>query len=476
MLMICAEAAEAPPQPWRAEFPGPADARIRVTLHERIRGEFVDWFGDPIVDGHPVSKESTYSFVGNKFQLGVRATQGPLEVFAQFQDTLIAGLPADGVGIGADYFANTPRTTQNGAFLREGYLKVALDGFHLSAGRQLYLDKGQSSAHNENLKWIQDFRWDQRLLGPFEYSHTGRSFDGGRLGYTTDDFEIGGFAFIPTFGGFETDGMPGISDINVAGLIANLRDSETIGKTLARLFWTYYSDTRGLVAIDNQPALTPTARRKDPIEIQTIGAAAAHLVPIGTDTLDGSFYAYGQFGEWQGLDHNAWAFGVEAGYRWMDIWSRPWLRAGINSGSGDPDPNDREHQTFFQLLPSTWLYAQFPFYNMMNNRDVFVQALFAPSSTVTLRVDFHWLSVDQPQDLVYGGAGATNNHVFGYTGLPTGGFGNLAYTAHMLLSVQPVDHITVRAFYGHAFGLGILDQQFTDNQGNYGFVETVVSF
>ncbi|WP_236102312.1 alginate export family protein [Methylotetracoccus oryzae] len=467
---------DAPPQPWKAEFTGPADSTFRVELHERIRGEFVDWFGDPVVNGNAIPKESTYNFVGNKFQLGVRAAKGPFEVFTQFQDTTIAALPENGVGIGAAYYAQTPHTTQQSAFLRQGYAKFKSDGFSITGGRQLYFDAGQGVARNKNLKWIQDFRWAQRLIGPFEYTHVGRSFDGGQLGYQTDDYEIGGFAFLPTYGGFEINGMHDISGINVAGLTANLKDSEAVGSTLGRVFWTYYSDTRGLVATDNRPAPVRAATRSDPIEIHTLGAAGAHLLPLGPGNLDGSFFGYGQVGKWQNLDQNAWAYGVELGYQFSEYWSAPWIRAGINSASGDPNPNDGEHQTFFQMLPTAWLYAQFPFYNMMNNQDVFLQAIFAPDPKVNLRVDFHWLTVNQSRDLVYSGSGATSNTYFGYNGAPTGGFDQLAYTAHMMLSVKPVDHVTVNLFYGHAFGQSILNAQYTGNQGNYGFVETVLAF
>jgi hypothetical protein len=469
-------AADAPPQPWKAEFIGPADSTFRIELHERIRGEFVDWFGDPMVNGKPVSKESVYNFVGNKFQLGVRAAKGPFEVFAQFQDTTMAALPSNGVGIGAAYYAQTPHTTQQSAFLRQGYAKFKWDSYSVTGGRQLYFDGGQGVARNKSLKWIQDFRWAQRLLGPFEYTHVGRSFDGGQIGYQTEDFELGGFAFMPTYGGFEINGMHNISGINVAGLTANLRDSETFGNTMGRLFWTYYSDTRGLVATDNRPLAVRTATRDKPIEIHTIGAAGARLLPVGPGVIDGSFFGYGQVGEWQGLDQSSWAFGLEAGYQLPEVWGSPWIRGGINSASGDPNPNDGQHQTFFQMLPTAWLYAQFPFYNMMNNQDVFLQATLNPDPKVQLRVDFHWLAVSQSQDLVYSGSGATSDTYFGYNGAPTGGFNQLAYTAHMMLTVKPIDHVTMNFFYGHAFGQSILNQQYTGNQGNYGFVETILSF
>ncbi len=370
------------PEPWRAEMNGPYGTKVRLELNNRIRGEFVDWFGDPIVNGNVVPRESDYYFVGNKFQLGIRVKGEPFEAFAQFQNSFISGLPSNGVGVGSVYFANTPRTTQNGAFLRQGWLKLKHDNFYVSGGRQLYSDQAQGAATHKSLKWIQDFRLAQRLIGPFEYTHVGRSFDGGTLGYLSDDFEVVGFAFMPTYGGFEINGMNTITDINIAGATLNLRDSAAIGNTIGQLSYYYYSDDRDLVVTDNRSTAVRTAARGQSLEIHTLGVSAAHVLPIGPGLLDGMFYGYGQFGNWQNQNHGAWAYGVEVGYQFPDVWGSPWIRAGVNSASGDSNPNDGDHQTFFQLLPIAWLYAQFPFYNMMNNQDVFVQALVKPHPMV----------------------------------------------------------------------------------------------
>jgi len=32
-------------------------------------------------------------------------------------------------------------------------------------------------------------------------------------------------------------------------------------------------------------------------------------------------------------------------------------------------PSDDQHNTFFQVLPTPRVYARFPFYNLMNNKD-----------------------------------------------------------------------------------------------------------
>lgn len=456
-------------EPGKLETQGPYETKWRLELTNRLRGEFVDWFDSK-------TRASTYNFTANKFQLGLRVLHPHLEGFVQFQDTFLTGLPKNGVGVGANYFQNTPETTQNRAFLRQGWARFKYGPWYLQGGRQLYLDSSQGAATHPALKWIQDYRLAQRLIGPFDYTHAGRSFDGGTLGVLTEDFEIAGFAFMPTAGGFEIAGQSTITDIHVAGVTLNLRDSKLIGNTLGRLFWTYYDDDRGLVVADNRSLPARRAARGQRLEIHTLGANAVQLLPLGPGMADGMVYFYGQFGDWQRLDHRAWAYGVEAGYQLPKVWGTPWLRAGINTGSGDSSPNDDTHKTFFQMLPTAWLYAQFPFYNMMNNQDVFAQLILKPHPMVAVRADFHWLKLKESKDLVYAGGGATSDRVFGFAGSPSGGSRELAYLAHVMLSFKPLPSLAFNLLYAHAFGQEAIDAQFSGRQANYGFAEAIVSF
>jgi hypothetical protein len=45
-----------------------------------------------------------------------------------------------------------------------------------------------------------------------------------------------------------------------------------------------------------------------------------------------------------------------------------------------------------------------------------------------------------------------------------------------MLTVQPTAFTTVNAFYGHAFGQGVINASFTGKQGNHGFLEGILSF
>lgn len=454
---------------------GPSGSTIRLEVSNRIRGEFVDWFATPPTGANPNFR---YNFLGNRFQLGVRVTREPYELFVQFQNTTLANVPDDGVGVGATYYANTRRELQNGAILRNAWFaarRLFDQPLAVRAGRMLYSDGLDVIATAPNLKWIQYNRIGQRLIGPFDYTHVGRSFDGGYLGYDTTLFNFTGFGFVPTYGGYEVDANREL-DITLTGLVANLKESERLGPTIARLFWYYYGDRRDVLYVDNRPLPVREAAVGEHAHIHTIGAHAVRLQPLGPGLADGFAYGFGQVGDYQDLDQRAWAYGVEAGYRLQNVWATPWLRLGINSGSGDTDPADGTHETFFQLLPTAWLYAQFPFYNMMNNQDVFVQWIVEPHPMVSLRLDGHWLRLNASQDLAYAGGGATKNDFFGYSGTNGNGRNELAYLLHFMLTVRPTAFLTVNGFYAHAWGQGVINQAFTGRDGNYGFLEVLLNF
>src|SRR5262249_27699302 len=155
------------------------DSTIRLELYDRLRGEFVDWFQPPAGSKTPTND---YNFIGNKFQIGVRVTRDPYEMFVQFQDSTVAHLPTNGVGGGWVYYANVQRQLQNGTILRNAWLGTnrlfGLQGLSAKGGRQLYSDGAEAKARSATLKWLQQWRIGQRLVGPFDYTHAGRSFDG----------------------------------------------------------------------------------------------------------------------------------------------------------------------------------------------------------------------------------------------------------------------------------------------------------
>ena len=294
---------------------GPLGSTIGLELYDRVRGEFVDWFATP-----PNGTNSTfrYNFLGNKFQLGLRAKRDPYEFFVQFQDTTVANIPRHGVGFGATYFANTRSTLQNGAILRNAWgstrVLFGVPGLFIKAGRQLYSSAMEAPPKDPNLSWLQANRLSQRLIGPFDWTHTGRSQDGGQVGYDAETWNATVFGFRPTEGGYEVDANREL-DVNLIGAVLSKKEVEWLGTTVGQLSYYYHDDFRGLVYVDNRPPAALAADKGRSANVHTIGANLVHVLPLGAGEMDGLTYGYGQLGNWQSLTQRAWAYGVEAGYR-----------------------------------------------------------------------------------------------------------------------------------------------------------------
>jgi hypothetical protein len=56
------------------------------------------------------------------------------------------------------------------------------------------------------------------------------------------------------------------------------------------------------------------------------------------------------------------------------------------------------------MLPTVRRYSQSTLYSMANLRDIMTQAMLRPRTTVTLRLDAHFLSLASPADGWYAGS------------------------------------------------------------------------
>ena len=72
---------------------------------------------------------------------------------------------------------------------------------------------------------------------------------------------------------------------------------------------------------------------------------------------------------------------------------------GFYDGSGDDNPSDKTHGTFFQVLPTPRPYARFPFFDMVNNRDINASLILRPHKQVTISSEFHALRLSSEKDL-----------------------------------------------------------------------------
>jgi hypothetical protein len=321
------------------------------------------------------------------------------------------------------------------------------------------------------LAWLKRNRLGERLVGPFGYTHVTRSFDGGRIAYDHPNVNVTAFAIHPAAGGFEVSANRELDRVSVAGLSLTVKQLVDVLPADLRAFYLYYDDTRKEpLKVDNRSRPVRVAD-KDRIAIHTWGGHAITAIDAGPGTIDALLWSAFQAGDWGALDHNAWAYAVELGYQFPQLPGAPWFRFGYNCSSGDDNSTDSEHRTFFQVLPTSRIYAQFPFFNLMNNEDVFAQVILKPHPRVIVRSDYHWLRVTEKRDLWYAGGGATNDDVFGFSGIPSGGHRELAHLVDLGITIRLHERLTAYLYYGHAFGQGVVKSTFPGKDANYGYVD-----
>jgi len=463
---LSAESWEIPPQ----IFDGPDGSTFQITASNRFRIELNNWWkAEP-------PQTSRYVFESNRFRLGIDAKWRWLEVFVDFQHSLLNDLPTGGPGPGNAYYANTPESFQQSPMLGQAWARAEYEGFSLKLGRMSYVGGLQAPVLNPTLDWIVENQIAQRLIGPFDFTATGRRFDGGQLQWQNENFNVNAFGFLPTWGGFEVDGNPNISEINLGGLSFTVRDSPKLPRTTGRVFYIAYADDRDIVVLDNRPLAEREADVGKALEIHTVGANVVHVEPLGPGLFDVMGWAVGQFGSWQGQRQLSWGVALELGYQLPDVWGSPWVRIGINSSSGDSDPSDGDHESFFQILPTARQYAQTPFYNLMNNTDVFVTWMMRFHERLRTQIDFHWLRVTESADYNYSGGGATSPTYFGYGGVPANGHNGLAFLLDIEVNFQVTKNLDIDIYYGHGFGQGVVTSNFLDRDLDYVLMEFVASF
>ena len=180
-----------------------------------------------------------------------------------------------------------------------------------------------------------------------------------------------------------------------------------------------------------------------------------------------------QNGSWGSQSQHAGAFITEAGWQLPVRALQPWFSVGYSYGSGDGDPSNGRHSTFFQLLPTPRPYARFPFYNMMNNEDVYGTLNVRPASKLSLRTEAHALRLASASDLWYSGGGAFQPKTFGYTGRPSHGNRGLANVWDLSADYQITRSFSTTLYYGHAWGKGVVESIYPkEASGQFIFLET----
>lgn len=425
-------------------------APLKWSATFRSRAEAWDWFDR--------GEEGKYAFLGSYLRAGLSQQLGTFGWRVEIMAPLLVGLPDDAVlpaplgqlGQGANYSAaNDGETDAADVFPKQVYVHLGRpagqDGHALRLGRFEFADGGETTPDDPTIARLKRERLGHRLLGNFTFTHVLRSFDGAQYSFTSRGRQLLLMAARPTTGVFDTDGWGEVDDVSVlyGAATTPLRLGGEAGD--ARLFALWYEDKRRTVKTDNRPAAIGSADI-EPIHITTLGGHLLQMFPTGSGPVDLLLWGAFQTGAWGTLDHTATAVALELGIQPSLGTLEPWFRIGFFRGSGDGDPTDGSHDTFFQVLPTPRPYARFPFYDFSNSTEVFATAAIHPYPVVTIRAGARRVRLSESADLWYGGGGAFEDETFGYTGRPGGGARGLATILDLGLTVAPATWVTVEAY------------------------------
>lgn len=466
------------PSRLRADMPLPQiSSKLSLSANLRVRGEFWDWFEGSAGD-------NSYTYAATVARFGLKWSDELFDLYVEAQNSSLMALPDDArapepqaaFGLGTVYRVHNRRNDDSGIFLKRAHLtlkKVGIPGLTIKGGRHLIAEGAEVLSKDPTIDWVKRFRVSQRLIGPFGWSHVGRSYDGFTLSYTKDAYNLTVHGSHPTQGGFDLAGIKTMDDIDLLYTAFTITKPSFAQTSDARVFYIYYADGRGLRPTDNRPAAVRNADRQH-IAIHSGGGHVIQVLPTPAGPIDLMGWGVGQGGNWGKQDHSAWALAFEAGWQPQNWPWRPWLRVGYNRSSGDDDPNDGDHETFFQILPTARVYSFTTFYNLMNNEDAFFQLILRPIPGLIWRTDFHNIRVSEKNDLWYQGAGATlqdRQPGFGYVGRPAFGKRGLFQIIESTLNYTVNKHVNVNVFFAHVFGDSIVDRIFPGNDANFGYIE-----
>ena len=418
----------------------------------RLRVENWNWFETDAADS-----EYTFGAAVLRFGLGQKREKWDWQVEAaapllvDLPENAIAPAPQGQLGFGGSYFAANGRR-DGSVFLKQTFVAlkgVAGQGSLLRVGRFEFVDGLETTPADSTLATLKRDHIAHRLIGNFAFTHVGRSLDGLNFAKNTKTSNLTLLAGRPTEGSFQLRGWNELDVDLFYGAFTRLIAGRQTQQEF-RVLGMHYHDGRGVLRTDNRPL---PVRQADSLNLRltTLGGHYLNSSQLGVGKIDALLWGVGQFGSWGRLNHRAGAIAVEGGYQFPVRFS-PWLRAGYFRSSGDGDAVDDRHTTFFQALPTPRVYARFPFFNLMNNEDLFVQLRLKPQKRISLRFDVRHLRLSNRSDLWYSGGGAFQQETFGYVGRPAGGTNELGTLLDLSLDYNLTPNTILGLYASHVWG------------------------
>ncbi|MBL8811018.1 MAG: alginate export family protein [Planctomycetaceae bacterium] len=246
----------------------------------------------------------------------------------------------------------------------------------------------------------------QRLLSSLGWANTFRNFEGHKLVYTSDDWDVDAFAMQSVNAVSGNDPQPYSFDrVDKSRWISGVYSTwKGIENNNLDLYYLRFDES------DSSAALQDGRRN-------TLGARLAGKQPVKDGkTLVGTWnwdvegaWQFGEdnFGSAAYRDVQAGMVGALGGYTFEDVTWKPGLGGIFYWGSGDSDPTTGDINTFYSLYPLGHAYwGQIDNFSGQNLLDYGVQASIKPHEKLSIVSQWHYFDLAQSSDRIYNIAGA----------------------------------------------------------------------
>lgn len=308
----------------------------------------------------------------------------------------------------------------------------------------------------------------QRLLSSLGWANAFRNFEGHKLVYSNDEWDIDGFSMQSVNAAAGNNPHPYSFDHadqsrRISGFYSTWKGMEA---STLDMYYLYFDESQSSAALMDGKRHTLGTR-----------LAGKHPVKSGK-TLDGT-WSWDVEGAWQFGEDNfgspvyrdvqAGMVGALGGYTFEDVTWKPGLGGIFYWGSGDSDPATGKITTFDTLYPLGHAYwGQIDNLSGQNLLDYGLQASVTPHKKLAVVSQWHYFDMVRSTDRIYNVAGAA---------LPGSGSSNIGneldlvgtYTYSKALNVQ-MGYLWF--FYGDAVNSGPLARSDAEQfylQGTYSF-------
>lgn len=463
-----------------ASAPAGAAGSTTFLVENTTRAEVWRYFTPP----PNAATRPDYTFIGSRSTLGVAYVGPRWTARGALQYVRLENLPPGSIGpgllgTGAAYFFQAGSTFSYQFYLRALSLRWRdpARGLWIEAGRWSRSEAVREEPARAATPLAEGADLDSRLLGDMEWSLYQRAWDGVRAGVSRGGLSATVSAAMPTQGIFEESANLTMDRVRVVAAELTFAPGVAVAHTRLQGFAIRYDDTRAVSARpDNEPReLLGTGVD---VHVTTVGASAIGRYPWRAGTLDLTVWGAAQMGSWFDRTHRAGAVTAAIGHR-VERWpGRPRVGIGLSYASGDPDPRDDRHGTFFPLLPSGDRVSALNAYALMNVVDRWAALDLQVRPTVMSRTTVRRVGVANAADRWYQGSGATSRvgNYFGYQGRDGRGATSIGTAIDQMVEWRPRRWWTLRAYGGRLAGGDIVRRVFRGDRLVTAWLESTLHF